>query len=285
MRNLRLSAALATLAVCLDVHAARVSFERIIAAPLDLNAQDLAVIYAMGDNDRIFTFVDSFIREANQPGTLRVHDATGIDRESALRGFRRRYGAQVYLRVTAFSCNTEQRGGEGSSHDFEGKRVRVRHVWIDAICSAHIEVVEPESKSVVKSFDTRGEGTSPRVLSLTDEETKVAIDQAARYAAIAAAERITPRRVREVLILDEQAPAFADAAPLIEGERFGDARKVWDGLAARHAKSAPFHYNLGVICEAQGDIPSASEHYREAARLDPKFASDVMRFRKRYGLK
>lgn len=79
MRNPRLFVAIATVLVCLNIRAARITFERVIPAPHDLGgAQDLAVVSAIGDNDRISTFLDVFLDQTNRSGTLRVHDATSL---------------------------------------------------------------------------------------------------------------------------------------------------------------------------------------------------------------
>jgi hypothetical protein len=292
MGNPRLFIALATALVCLNVGAARITFERVVPAPHDLRgAQDLAVVSAMGDNDRITTFLDVFIDQTNRSETLRVHDATSlgvVSNAASRRRLHRMFGAQLYLRVTAFTCQTERKSGEGSSSDFEGKRVRRKQQWVDCVCSAHIDILDPDSLRVISSFNTRGEGTSPRVVELSDEERFTATEQAARYAAVAAAEEITPRRVRETITLDDRAPAFSDAVSMIDTGRLEEARRVWDGAALRKPASAPLHFNLAAVCEALGDIPSAREHYREAVRLAPgqsRYRAELEMFRRRYRLK
>jgi len=289
MRNPRLFIALAAALVCVSVRAARITFERVMPAPHDLRgAQDLAVVSAIGDNDRITTFLDVFIDQTNRSETLRVHDATSLgvlSNEAARRRLRRRFGAQLYLRVTAFTCQTERKSGEGSSPDYEGKRVRRKQHWIDSVCGAHIDILDPDSLRVLSSFNTRGEGTSPRVIELSGEELYTANDQAARYAAVAAAEEITPRRVRETITLDDAAPSFSDAVSMIEADRLQVARRIWDGAALRQPGSAPLHFNLGAVCEALGDIPAAQEHYQEAVRLAPtetRYRTELEIFRRRY---
>lgn len=291
MRNPRLFIALAAALVCLNVRAARLTFERVVPAPHDIRgAQDLAVVSAIGDNDRITTFLDVFIDQTNRSETLRVHDATSLgvlSNEAARRRLRRRLGAQLYLRVTAFTCQVERKSGEGSSSDYEGKRVRRKLHWIDSVCTAHIDILDPDSLRELSSFNTRGEGTSPRVGELSDEERFTATDQAARYAAVAAAEEITPRRVRETITLDDAAPSFGNAMSMIEAGRLDAARRIWEGAALRQPASAPLHFDLGAVCEALGDIPAAQEHYREAVRLAPgesRYRTELEIFRRRYRL-
>ena len=291
MHKRRLLVALAAALVWVDVYAARISFERVVPAPRDLRgAEDLGLISAIGDNDRISTFLDVFLDQTNRSGMLRVHDGTslGLRSDVALRRFRRRVGAQLFLRVFAFTCQTEKKSGEGRSPDYDGKRVRRRQEWFEAVCTARIDVIDAGSLSVISSFDTRGEGTSPRVAAVTDEERYTATDQAARYAAVAAAEEITPRRVRESIVLEENVPAFDHAMSMIDAGRIAEARRIWNAAALREPDSAPLHMNLAAVCEALGDVPSAGEHYRQATRLAPansRFRAERELFRRRYGLK
>ncbi len=297
MRPPRLFIVLAVFLSCVTAQAtSRLTFQRIIAAPHDLGgAQDLAVVYAIGDNAKITTFLDVFIDQTSRSGTLRVHDATAVGRtigirpdDAALKRFRRRFGAQLYLRVNAFSCKSNRKSGEGSSYDFEGKRVRRKQLWIDASCAAHIDVLDPDSLRTLSFFDAHGEGTSPRVEELTDEERDTAIDQAARYAAVAAAEEITPRRVRETITLDETAPAFEDGMAMIDADRLAEARNIWDQAVSRGKDSAALHFNLAAVCEALGDLVAAQQHYQEARRLAPKesrYRIEAELFRRRNRLK
>jgi hypothetical protein len=133
-----------------------------------------------------------------------------------------------------------------------GNRVKRKQLWADAICGARMDVMSRDMKRV-SSFFGRGEGTSPRVEEVTDDERAIALAQAARYTALDAAERITPRRVREHIALDETAPAFGDAIALIESGHFAEARSVWEAELRRNPRSASLHYNLAAVCEALGD--------------------------------
>src|SRR5207245_8936505 len=54
----------------------RLSFTRVVPAPHDLApAQRVAVIYAIGDNQNITTFVEDFVDYIERAGTLRVENA------------------------------------------------------------------------------------------------------------------------------------------------------------------------------------------------------------------
>jgi tetratricopeptide (TPR) repeat protein len=291
MRPLRIAVAVAAFFICASGRAAsRITFDRIIPAPHDLQgAQDLAVIYAIGDTDSIATFLSEFIYQTNHPGTIRVHDATSVTRnEMSLRRLRRRVRAERYLRISAFTCTDDRKSGDVGGVDIDGKRVRRKQHWVDAVCTGHIDMLDAETLSQISSFNTRGEGTSPRVGELTGEESNIAVDQAARYAAVAAAEQITPRPVRETIALDENAPSFADGMAMIDAERVAEARKIWESAAVRQQDSAPLQFNLAAVSEALGDVAAAQMHYREAARLAPKesrYRVELERFRRRNGIK
>jgi len=233
----------------------RISFERIRPAAHDLGrARDLAIVHAVGDTDVIDTFVEVFVDEVNHSGFLEARDSrfsTGP--------------ADAYLAVKRFSCETFNREGEGTVRDHDGKRIRRKQVWVDAVCSARVDVMGRDMK-LVSSFYGRGEGASSRVDELSDDELGTAVQQAARYAAINAADRIMPKRVRDHIPLDESAPAFDEGWAMIENGRVRDARLHWEAALKQHPRSAALHANLAAVCEALGDLKSAEQH-KKAARV------------------
>ncbi|HEY8712221.1 MAG TPA: tetratricopeptide repeat protein [Thermoanaerobaculia bacterium] len=269
--------------------AARLTFDRTILPPHSLGqAEDLVITYAIGGNDKIATFIDVFMDQTNREGTLRVVDPTTLE-HSTERSHRwrrppkyveRRYRADAYLRIDAFSCQATERSGQGSSYDVDGNRVHRTQRWMDAVCLAHIDAFSKDRKRKLAEFTVHGEGTSPRVARVTGEERDVAIDQAARYAAISAAEQITPRRVRESIDLAADAPAFNEGMSFIESEQLNEARRVWESALRSNPKSAALQFNLGAVCEALGDLAAANEHYAEAERLMPKDSRYRRRARK-----
>lgn len=234
----------------------RLTYERVQPPAHDIGrARDLAVVHAVGDSDVVDAFVGHFVDRVNHAGFLQVRDA----RETT-------GPADAYLAVQTFSCETFHREGEGSVRDYEGNRVKRRQVWVDAVCTARVDVMSRDMKRL-SSFQGRGEGTSPHVEQLTDDERTVALRQAARYAAIDAAERITPRRVREHILLDESAPAFDEGMSLIEAGRLREARAAWESALRRHPTSAALHANLAAVCTALGDAKAAEKHKKAARGL------------------
>ena len=259
--------------------APRISFERVLPPPHGLQgAEDVAVVYAIGDTESLETFLDVFLDETNRSGLLRVHDATGSRRTARV---------DVRLRVTAFRCPTTEKSGEGNAYDVDGKRVRRKHRYVDATCVARIELQKTSQSDPFDAFDVRGEGTSPRVDQLSDDEFDIARDQAARHAALAAAEQITPRRLRETIVLIEEAPEFSGALAMVESGRLDAARRMWEGAAQRNPASAALRHNLAAVCEALGDVPAAATYYEEAQRLAPANAThriELEMFRRRNGI-
>ena len=236
---------------------ARISFDRVVPAAHDLGrAKDLALVHAVGNSDATDAFVEHFVDQVNQSGVLRARDA----REST-------GPADAYLAVQTFSCETFNREGEGSVRDADGQRVKRQLVWVDAVCVARVDVMGRDMKRL-SSFFGRGQGTSPHVEQLSDDERHDAVREAARYAAIDAAERITPRRVREHIPLDDSAPAFDEGMELIENGRVADARKAWESALRQNPRSAPLHFNLAAVCQALGDTASATRHQRAARALE-----------------
>jgi tetratricopeptide (TPR) repeat protein len=274
MRVPILAVALSLIAATPILAAARISFERRLPAPHDLGAaEELALLHAIGDNAKVEAFVGRFIEQVNRSGALRMRDAR--------RELNQRRAADAYLSVKTFTCDTRSGGAEGNAYDVDGKRVRRQFVWVDATCVARIDIAAGKQRV---SFAVKGEGTSPRVEAVTDEERNFALEQAAKYAAVDAAERITPRRVRESIELDETAPAFEEGFARIDVERFDDAREIWERALRQEPRSAPLHYNLAAVCEALGDRKAAELHYvaaRELAPNEPRYASELRSFLRR----
>ena len=66
MSRLGFACAIAVFAASSALASARITFERTITPPRSLgsNVQDLLIAYAIGDNDRIATFIDVFLDQA-----------------------------------------------------------------------------------------------------------------------------------------------------------------------------------------------------------------------------
>jgi len=267
----------------------RLSFTRPMAPAHDLApAERLAVIYAIGDSSKIEAFVEHFVDLVSRAGVLRIANAVEnnhhlIVDEHSLRAVRRELHADAYLGINRFTCSGAEKSGEGSEYLENGERVKRMHHWIDAICSARVDVLNGDGKRLF-SYSVRGEGTSPRSMALTEDERDVAYEQAARYAAVIAADAITPRTVRETIELDEHAPSFEEGFSMISSERLEDARAIWQAAAVRHRDSAPLYFNLGAVSEAIGDLAAARGYYEKASQLSPKerhYRTELNLFRRR----
>jgi hypothetical protein len=271
--------------------APRVSFVRTIPAPHELPGERVALIYAMGDNDVVRTFVDVFVERANRDRALQIEDATDRgnhvvgDHPDAqiVRRVRREHPADVYLGVNRFTCESAEHSGDVSAYNVDGGRIKRHQVWIDMLCRARIDVLDAMLGRLT-AFDVKGEGTSQRVAELTSEDRKVAAQQAARFAAISAAELVTPRRVRESIELDETAPGFTESIPLLEAGRLPELRNRWEVSLRDNQSSAALHYDLAAVSEALGDVGSARAQYEAAQRLAPThqlYRSEFSMFRRR----
>ncbi|HEV3483817.1 MAG TPA: hypothetical protein VG106_00305, partial [Vicinamibacterales bacterium] len=153
------------LAIAPFAHAGpRITFERVLPAPHDLgDAEAIALVHAIGDHVKIESFVDHFVHQANRSGFLHVRDARGEKERRA----------DVLLSVKTFTCESRDGGGDVGVTDIDGNRVRRRHVWIDAMCVARIDVTAGKQKS---TFYAKGEGTSPRVEELSDDVRNIAFE-------------------------------------------------------------------------------------------------------------
>jgi tetratricopeptide (TPR) repeat protein len=267
----------------------RISFTRTMPPAHDLApAERLAVIYAIGDSTKIEPFVEHFVDLVSRAGVLRIANAVENNHhlfvdEQSLRAVRRELHADAYLGINRFTCSGDEKSAEGSERLENGERVKRMHHWIDAICTARVDVLNGDGKRMF-SYTVRGEGTSPRSIALTEDERDVAYEQAARYAAVIAADAITPRNVRETIELDETAPSFDEGFSMIGSGRLEDARAIWQSAAVRHRDSAPLYFNLGAVSEAIGDLAAARGYYENAAQLSPNerhYRSELNLFRRR----
>lgn len=246
----------------------RVTFERLIPAPFDLgDARDVVLISAIGDGMHVEYLADHLVEQTNRSGTLRMHDARAQRHPFVVETLKKKEPADAYLAVRAFTCTSSDRGGEGTEKDPDGKRVRRPEAWAEARCHGRVDLVTASGTRV--SFAIKGDGASSHVRELSDEEREDAVLHAARFAAIDAAEKISPRRVRESIPLDESAPAFAEAFSMIEVGRLADARAVWERELRRQPRIATLHFNLAAVCEALGDRAAAEKHYAAARQIAP----------------
>jgi hypothetical protein len=251
----------------------RLVFERTLPAAHDLGrVEEIAIVQAKGDAEQVEAFIDELLRDLNRGG-FRARDVrftTGP--------------AEAHLDVKTLICTTAVQEGEGSARDVDGNRVKKRYAHVEATCSAKIDVfnrfMKPQS-----TFYASGSGVSSRVEAVTAEERAEALEHAARHAASEAADRITPRRVREAIVLDDTAPAFEEGFAMIEASRFAEAKAIWEGaLRGGGARSAALRFNLGAITEAMGDRRAAELHYNAARQLapgEPRYAAELKQFQRR----
>jgi hypothetical protein len=247
----------------------RVTYVRVIPAPESLGgAEEVALVSALGDTLGVEVFVEHLIEQTNRSGTLRMHDVRDQTHAFVLDHLRKSVAADAFLVVRAFTCTSEDRGGEGSARDADGKRTPLKVIWVETRCTARIEALTSTGGRL--TFGVKGDGKSARGTSINEDAREDAVMHAARFAAIDAAEKITPRRIRETILLDESVPAFDEAFGMIANGNLADARALWMGELRRNSRSAALHFNLGALSEALGDPQAAERHYNAAEKLAPK---------------
>ena len=263
----------------------RVTYVRVTPAPQSLgDAQEVALVSALGDTLGVEVFVEHLVEQTNQSGTLRMQDARDQMHVFVLDHLRKAVAADSFLAIRAFTCTSEDRRGEGSVKDADGKRSPRRVMWVETRCTARVEALTAAGARF--SFGIKGLGTSTRSSAIAPDDREDALMHAARFAAIDAAEQMTPRRVRETILLDDSAPSFDEAFAIIGNGNLTDAQALWVGELRRHPASAALHFNLGAICEALGDEQAAARHYNAAVKLAPKekrYAAELRSFRRRTG--
>lgn len=295
LRRIFLALLLFLPAIPLAAATPRLSFSRVTKPAHAIpGAEDFVIATVLGDTDKIGTFVETLIEQATHAGTVRVNDATNGGRrhlvlrrqDPATERLLKRFPADAYITVQALSCRSEEREGTGSTYDVDRKRMPIRRRWIAALCTARIEIVGNDFRPLT-AFDIKGEGASARVETISDEERQSAVEAAARFAAVAAAEAFAPRIIRESIDLDAAAPRFEEGLALIEVGKLDEARTRWTKALADHPQSAPLHFDLAAVCEALSDLACAREHYERALQIAPadaRYRHELSLFRRRHSV-
>ncbi len=78
---------------------------------------------------------------------------------------------------------------------------------------------------------------------------------------------ITPRRVREGIVLDKEAEDMHPVAELVNQGRYAEAADRLKTMQARHPRRADIVYNLAVLADARGAYEEALALYERALQL------------------
>lgn len=254
----------------------RLAFTRTIPARHTLGERAL-IVYAIGDNSGLETFVETLVEHGSRDELPQLESLTErrqyflhdpID-EKTLHTLQHRHPADAYLGVRTFHCSAVPKRGAGSAVDADGKHVDVTVEWVEARCSGTLDAASGVDGKHLFTLHVQGSASSAHVTELTNDEAQSAMQLAAHYAAIHAAEEFTPRIVRETVELDEEAPSFDEVMPMIDAGRLDDARAIWEAAVGQHHKSAPLQFDLAAVCEALGDTDAARRHYQAAISLAP----------------
>lgn len=290
-RALRIVAAVCALAA-VDAAGARIVYTRHMPPAHNLGGDDIIVVHAAGETLPADEFLDTFVDRTTRAGLMRMDTvarrqlfARHKPNASAMRRLRRLYPREVYLALDRVECSTSEKSGEGSTYNTDGVRVKRRHRWVDALCHVTVAVLDPDTGRPRVSLDVSGEGTSPRVVQLTDEERAIAVGQAVHMAGVNAADLVTPRRIRESIELSENVPEFHRVIAMINANRLEDARRLLQASLSTRGARPEIHLDIAAISEALGDDVTARRHYLRAAELDPKerrYALELYRFDRRH---
>ena len=271
---------------------ARITFWRRLPAAHDLGeVRRIAVVYALGDSKQLRTFVDVFVEQSRRSAVFdEVQDLSIAEQHlygpntagSVFRQLRVEYPADVYLGFNLFTCAQADKSAAGVDRDIDGVKSAVTRRWVETRCAVRVEVVDGRSGKRREAFHIFGDGSSPPSDSLSEASHLRSAQNAARHTALNAAESIAPRKVRETIDLDESSPEFEAAELRISATDLEGARRILESNMAGHPDSAALAFDLGAICEALDDLPSARRYYDKAERLAPtnaQYRSQIRAFR------
>src|SRR3954470_18205924 len=99
----------------------RIDYMRHVPARYDLaNASEIAILYGIGDNDSVETFVSEFAEHTNRAGPIHLADVTAHGAhfigqkpdDRTIQKLKRENRADAYMGVTRFTCEFVTRNGE-----------------------------------------------------------------------------------------------------------------------------------------------------------------------------
>jgi len=184
-----------------------------------------------------------------EPAFLKEHDLAGWRQGDpvSFQSFRREHPADVIAQVEGpYSCTTDKTGED----DYK------------TLCIAGLLLLDgKDGHLIAEEFSEDGNGKG------ANEEDSW--DEAMNDVAWQLVHSFTPRRTREEIDIDGKAPLAKEGIAKIDHDDLAGARALWEARLATFSASAPFHYNLGAVCEALHDLDAARTYYTRAGELAP----------------
>ena len=190
------------------------------------------------------------------------------------KAFRGEWPADVYVGLDVSGVTSTMRTKKEKVKTKDGTRTERTRYWAEGTCEVELTLLDARTGALLARYTTDETRTTSRSDSPDDDLLRDAEAAAVHSAVEAAVHQFTPRRVSELLPLDDEAPDARAGLERIEAGDLRGARRLWEETLKRAPGDARLLYNLGVVSEALGDRKAAREYYEDAIRLapgEPKF--------------
>jgi tetratricopeptide (TPR) repeat protein len=257
-----------------------VSVSRMVPPPYNLGPARRLVLVEVDGPSRWRSEALSFFRDAvASGGVFRLADASGAgvhlsllgegEAARAAKAFRREWPADVYVGLDVSDVTSRLRTKKEKVKAKDGTETERTRTWAEGTCEVELTLLDGRTGARLARYTTDETRTTPRTDSPNDRLLREAEVAAVRAAVESAVEQFTPRRVSEILPLDDEAPDAKAGIEKIEAGDLRGARLLWEATLKRAPGDARLLYNLGVVSEALGDPKAAREYYEDATRIAP----------------
>lgn len=273
---MRLCVAAAVLLLAVSGCATRAKLERRRPARFSAgSARTLVLVQLTGHPELQRRLARGFRDEATGRDWWRVRDATGerialfpdAGRGRLVRG--RAPGAdEVYVRLDAYEAirtvepveREEREDDDGDDHDGPDavERVRVRFAATLATAAGEALLRAREYDGTAATGDDDSPGRAALIRRAIARGMEDFFDD------------ITPRRVREGIVLDKDAEDMRPIAELVARGQYAAAADRLGEMRNRRPRRADVVYNLAVVTDARGDYAAALDLYDAALSLGYK---------------
>lgn len=178
--------------------------------------------------------------------------------------------ADVYLiaHVLRHDVVVQERRG---TRTVDGRKVEVTKFHPKGFARGNFQVVKADGRVVVfRDYTGEYYGTTYELGEHAPQHPSELVERALQDMVRHFLADITPRRVVEKIVLDDDEPAIKSGVKLAQDGNLAAAERAWQAVLDSNPRSAGATYNLGVLLETRGDFDGAEAAYLKAIELSPK---------------
>jgi len=257
-----------------------VSVTHLVPAPYNLGpATSIVLVEVDGDPAVRSNLARRFVSTVQSDGVFRIGDATGArtrlselgegEAARSAKGFRNAWPADVYAKVDLADLTSRQRSERRMEKGKDGQEHERRRFWAEASCGVDVRLVDGRTGRLLASYRSEEIRTGYKRDVWDPSQLRLAEADALDAAVRTAVDQFTPRRERDAIFLEGDAPEAAAGLARIDAGDLSGARRLWETALSRFPQDPRLHFNLGAVSESLGDRKAAREYYDDAIRLAP----------------